>query len=73
MEKRVVLSVGEKEVWAYRDQIPVASRQNITHHFSLRWDKPISQQCICDIPSEKYRREKSSNFEYKKKGEKHKM
>jgi hypothetical protein len=46
----------KREVCGYRDQFPVASQQNITNHFSLLWDKPISQQCIGDICSEKYKR-----------------
>ena len=34
-EERVVLSVSEEEVCAYRNQYPVASQQNTANHFSL--------------------------------------
>lgn len=47
----------KREVCACRDQFPVVSQQNIANHFSLLWDKPISQQRIGDILSEKYQRE----------------
>jgi len=52
----------KREVCAYRDQIPVTYQQNITHHFSLLWDRPMNHHCIGDIHIEKYKREKFSNF-----------
>jgi hypothetical protein len=48
MGKGAVLSVSEEqEVFPSRDQIPVASRQNIGNIFSL-WDKAISRRCNGD-------------------------
>jgi hypothetical protein len=44
--------VKKKDVYTCTEQYPGAS-QNILNYFSLLWGKPISWQCVGDIPNER--------------------
>jgi hypothetical protein len=40
IQKRAVLSVGEKKICVYMEQHPSASQQNIANYFSILWVNP---------------------------------
>jgi len=55
-----------KEVCLHADRFSTASQQNISNHFSLSWDKPITQCHKCDTLSENKKWESVAGASVKK-------